>query len=207
MTGNGFIGFQNHLDGDVKMAAHCRSPLPFMLWTSVCLCSFVSVLSLRVPSGPAEPHRPLEGRAADPPGKDAPVAAAAGASQPRRLTGWKLAEEEACRDDLTRICPKHTWTNNLAVLECLQDRKEVGSPRLDWQSSCRRMVIFFWVCRPRISIGPSSNLSPGQWPLKLQDVRNLNTGFNVLGESTKVSKCIWKLFKDLLLNYLLTFCC
>ncbi|XP_033896802.1 Golgi apparatus protein 1-like [Acipenser ruthenus] len=53
-----------------------------------------------------------------------PLAPAAGASQPRRITGWKLAEEEACREDLTRLCPKHTWNNNLAVLECLQDRKE-----------------------------------------------------------------------------------
>ncbi|MGH0121818.1 UNVERIFIED_CONTAM: hypothetical protein FKN15_068804 [Acipenser sinensis] len=53
-----------------------------------------------------------------------PAAPAAGASQPRRITGWKLAEEEACREDLTRLCPKHTWNNNLAVLECLQDRKE-----------------------------------------------------------------------------------
>uniref|UniRef100_A0AAR2K8D6 Golgi apparatus protein 1 n=1 Tax=Pygocentrus nattereri TaxID=42514 RepID=A0AAR2K8D6_PYGNA len=49
---------------------------------------------------------------------------AAAASQPRRSTGWKLAEEEACREDLTRLCPKHSWNNNLAVLECLQDRKE-----------------------------------------------------------------------------------
>uniref|UniRef100_A0A3P8NG41 Golgi apparatus protein 1 n=1 Tax=Astatotilapia calliptera TaxID=8154 RepID=A0A3P8NG41_ASTCA len=42
----------------------------------------------------------------------------------RRSTGWKLAEEAVCRDDLTRLCPKHSWNNNLAVLECLQDRKE-----------------------------------------------------------------------------------
>lgn len=49
-----------------------------------------------------------------------------GASPPRkRTTGWKLAEEGACREDLTRLCPKHSWSNNLAVLECLQDRKEV----------------------------------------------------------------------------------
>uniref|UniRef100_A0A8C8LNX2 Golgi apparatus protein 1 n=1 Tax=Oncorhynchus tshawytscha TaxID=74940 RepID=A0A8C8LNX2_ONCTS len=47
------------------------------------------------------------------------------ASPPRRRTsGWKLAEEGACREDLTRLCPKHSWNNNLAVLECLQDRKE-----------------------------------------------------------------------------------
>uniref|UniRef100_A0A8C9VJN9 Golgi apparatus protein 1 n=1 Tax=Scleropages formosus TaxID=113540 RepID=A0A8C9VJN9_SCLFO len=48
----------------------------------------------------------------------------AAVSQSRRAAGWKLAEEEACREDLTRLCPKHTWNNNLAVLECLQDRKE-----------------------------------------------------------------------------------
>ncbi|XP_060779241.1 Golgi apparatus protein 1b isoform X2 [Neoarius graeffei] len=42
----------------------------------------------------------------------------------RRAGGWKLAEEAACRDDANRLCPKHSWSNNLAVLECLQDRKE-----------------------------------------------------------------------------------
>ncbi|XP_029697019.1 Golgi apparatus protein 1 isoform X2 [Takifugu rubripes] len=47
------------------------------------------------------------------------------ASPPRRRsTGWKLAEEAVCREDVTRLCPKHSWTNNLSVLECLQDRKE-----------------------------------------------------------------------------------
>ncbi|XP_056622414.1 LOW QUALITY PROTEIN: Golgi apparatus protein 1b [Triplophysa dalaica] len=51
-------------------------------------------------------------------------AAASSGSQSRRSTGWKLAEEQACRDDVTRLCPKNTWTNNLSVLECLQDRKE-----------------------------------------------------------------------------------
>ncbi|TRY85806.1 hypothetical protein DNTS_011855 [Danionella cerebrum] len=38
--------------------------------------------------------------------------------------GWKLAEEAACREDVSRVCPKHSWNNNLAVLECLQDRKD-----------------------------------------------------------------------------------
>lgn len=70
----------------------------------------------------ADPPNPPVIKVAVPQAKDAPAAAA---SQPRRATGWKLAEEEACRDDLTRLCPKHTWSNNLAVLECLQDRKEV----------------------------------------------------------------------------------
>lgn len=53
------------------------------------------------------------------------AAAAVAVSQARRAGGWRLAEEEACRDDVTRLCPKHTWSNNLAVLECLQDKKEV----------------------------------------------------------------------------------
>uniref|UniRef100_A0A8C0YQ62 Golgi apparatus protein 1 n=1 Tax=Cyprinus carpio carpio TaxID=630221 RepID=A0A8C0YQ62_CYPCA len=48
-----------------------------------------------------------------------------------RPTGWKLAEEQACRDDVTRLCPKHSWTNNLSVLECLQDKKEVSSTSND----------------------------------------------------------------------------
>ncbi|XP_062861293.1 Golgi apparatus protein 1b [Trichomycterus rosablanca] len=50
--------------------------------------------------------------------------AAFAVSQGKRVAAWKLAEEEACREDIIRLCPKHTWNNNLAVLECLQDRKE-----------------------------------------------------------------------------------
>uniref|UniRef100_A0A7N8YQI9 Golgi apparatus protein 1 n=1 Tax=Mastacembelus armatus TaxID=205130 RepID=A0A7N8YQI9_9TELE len=103
------------------MAAYSRSQLLLLLWF-VPLCGFGSVLGLKAASGPADPPNPPVLRPADPPGKDAP---AAGASQPRRATGWKLSEEEACREDLTRLCPRHTWTNNLAVLECLQDRREV----------------------------------------------------------------------------------
>ncbi|XP_031695224.1 Golgi apparatus protein 1-like [Anarrhichthys ocellatus] len=124
------------------MAAYSYSQLLPLLLTSVCLCGcFGSVLGSKAAGGPAEPpNSPTGLRAADPPAKDAPAAAAAaaaasssadaaaagvaGASQPRRATAWKLSEEEACREDLSRLCPKHTWTNNLAVLECLQDRRE-----------------------------------------------------------------------------------
>ncbi|XP_053497217.1 Golgi apparatus protein 1 isoform X2 [Ictalurus furcatus] len=53
-----------------------------------------------------------------------PKAGAAASQSRRSSTGWKLAEEEACREDVTRLCSKHSWNNNLAVLECLQDRKE-----------------------------------------------------------------------------------
>lgn len=111
-----------------KMAAYSRALLQLLL-SSVCLCGFGSVSGLKAASGPAEPPNAGAHRAAEPQLKDAPAAAAgpgAGASQARRATGWKLSEEEACREDLTRLCPKHTWTNNLAVLECLQDRREVS---------------------------------------------------------------------------------
>ncbi|KAI1904227.1 hypothetical protein AGOR_G00003500 [Albula goreensis] len=43
-------------------------------------------------------------------------------SQPRWTT--KLVEEEVCREDIIRLCPKDTWNSNLAVLECLEGRKE-----------------------------------------------------------------------------------
>lgn len=111
------------------MAPYSRIRLLLPL-TLLYLCSFGSVLGYKTASRPAEPPNPPIHRPAEPPGKDAPAAAAAaGASPPRRATGWKLSEEEACREDLTRLCPRHTWANNLAVLECLQDRREVGPRR------------------------------------------------------------------------------
>ncbi|XP_078800239.1 Golgi apparatus protein 1 isoform X4 [Oryzias latipes] len=99
------------------MAAHGRPPLPLLL-LSACLYSCVAVRGFKVSSGPAEPPNPPAVRTVDLPAKEE------AAAQPRRASGWKLAEEEACREDLSRLCPKHTWTNNLAVLECLQDRRE-----------------------------------------------------------------------------------
>uniref|UniRef100_A0A8C7UTM2 Golgi apparatus protein 1 n=1 Tax=Oncorhynchus mykiss TaxID=8022 RepID=A0A8C7UTM2_ONCMY len=89
---------------------------------------------LKAPSGngnglgnpPPNPPVPVNIIGAPGPVNNVPVAPAVAAmTQPRRATGWKLAEEQSCRDDLTRLCPKHTWSNNLAVLECLQDRKEL----------------------------------------------------------------------------------
>uniref|UniRef100_A0A3P9KDR3 Golgi apparatus protein 1 n=1 Tax=Oryzias latipes TaxID=8090 RepID=A0A3P9KDR3_ORYLA len=99
------------------MAAHGRPPLPLLL-LSACLYGCVAVRGFKVSSGPAEPPNPPAVRSVDLPAKEE------AAAQPRRASGWKLAEEEACREDLSRLCPKHTWTNNLAVLECLQDRRE-----------------------------------------------------------------------------------
>lgn len=109
------------------MAAYSRARLLLLF------CGFGSVLGLKAASGPAEPADPHVLRPADPAVRDAPAPVAAGASLPRRATGWKLSEEEACREDLARLCPKHTWTNNLAVLECLQDRREVSGRGQSWK--------------------------------------------------------------------------
>uniref|UniRef100_A0AAZ3NNY0 Golgi apparatus protein 1 n=1 Tax=Oncorhynchus tshawytscha TaxID=74940 RepID=A0AAZ3NNY0_ONCTS len=114
-----------------KMAASGRVHLLLLLMSvPFCLCT---VQGLKAPSGngnglgnpPANPPVPVNIIGAPGPVNNVPVAPAVAAmTQPRRATGWKLAEEQSCRDDLTRLCPKHTWSNNLAVLECLQDRKE-----------------------------------------------------------------------------------
>uniref|UniRef100_A0A3P8VUW5 Golgi apparatus protein 1 n=1 Tax=Cynoglossus semilaevis TaxID=244447 RepID=A0A3P8VUW5_CYNSE len=109
------------------MASNSRPQLlrPLLILLFVCSFSFGSVLGLKAAIGPAEPPKASVHRGDDAAARDAPAPAApAGASPPRRATGWKLSEEEACREDLTRLCPKHTWSNNLAVLECLQDRRE-----------------------------------------------------------------------------------
>lgn len=55
------------------------------------------------------------------PGAPAPRSARGGGSG----SGWKLSEEAVCREDVVRLCSKHSWANNLAVLECLQDVREV----------------------------------------------------------------------------------
>ena len=108
-----------------KMAACRRVQLLLLLMSvSFCICTIQAFKTQNNGIGNGlgnQQNAPgLNGAAV--PVKDVPVAAA---SQPRRTAGWKLAEEEACREDLTRLCPKNTWTNNLAVLECFQERKEV----------------------------------------------------------------------------------
>lgn len=131
------------------MAAYSRIWL-LLLLTLPCLCRFGSVLGFKATNRAAEPPNASVHRPAVPPVKNAP-ALAAGASQPRRATGWKLSEEEACREDLTRLCPKHTWANNLAVLECLQDRREVRHrrhSRAGLHRCCEGVAGICWVCRP-----------------------------------------------------------
>ncbi len=119
----------SRMTGSVKMADCIRVPLLLLL-----MCILLSVhpirgenINAKLPAKAENPQIPAGGPV---PAAGNVVAAekipGAGASLPRRRSaGWKLAEEAVCRDDLTRLCPKHSWNNNLAVLECLQDKKEV----------------------------------------------------------------------------------
>lgn len=134
----------SRLASSVKMADCIRVPLLLLL---ICILSFVHLIRgengivARLAAEPDKPQNPAggAGRAAGKaavPEKNVGVAA----SLPRRrFTGWKLAEEAVCREDVSRLCPRHSWTNNLSVLECLQDRKEVnyrgGGPW--WRLECR----------------------------------------------------------------------
>lgn len=122
----------SRLTGSVKMADCIRVPLLLLL---MCIFLFVHPIQAqnkaisRLIAGVDKMQNPVggPGPAVGNPGVDERNQGAGASLSRRRSTGWKLAEEAVCRDDLTRLCPKHSWNNNLAVLECLQDRKEVYS--------------------------------------------------------------------------------
>uniref|UniRef100_A0AAX7TKK6 Golgi apparatus protein 1 n=1 Tax=Astatotilapia calliptera TaxID=8154 RepID=A0AAX7TKK6_ASTCA len=120
----------SRLTGSVKMADCIRVPLLLLL---MCIFLFVHPIQAqnkaisKLIAGVDKMQNPVggPGPAVGNPGVDERNQGAGASLSRRRSTGWKLAEEAVCRDDLTRLCPKHSWNNNLAVLECLQDRKEV----------------------------------------------------------------------------------
>lgn len=121
----------SRLSGSVKMADCRRVPLTLLV-----MCVFSLAHQVRggenngVGRHGAVGDNPANHAAGPGPGANQGTAErnqAVGASLSRRpSTGWKLSDEAVCREDLTRRCPKHSWNNNLAVLECLQDKKEVN---------------------------------------------------------------------------------
>uniref|UniRef100_A0AAQ5ZZ56 Golgi apparatus protein 1 n=1 Tax=Amphiprion ocellaris TaxID=80972 RepID=A0AAQ5ZZ56_AMPOC len=111
------------------MADCIRVPLLLLL---MCILSFVHSIRgennviAKLAGNPENLPNPagVLGPAAGNPGAIEKNQGAGASLSRRRSAGLKLAEEAVCREDLTRLCPKHSWNNNLAVLECLQDRKE-----------------------------------------------------------------------------------
>lgn len=124
------------------MAACGRVQLLLLLLAiPACICSIQGAKSQNIHADVNAGDNANDGKNAG--GGLAESKAGAAASQSRRSsTGWKLAEEEACREDVTRLCSKRSWNNNLAVLECLQDRKEVR------RAPCLHDVLV-WVCQQK----------------------------------------------------------
>lgn len=76
-------------------------------------------------------------------------------------SGWKLSEEAVCREDVVRLCSKHSWANNLAVLECLQDVREVRGRAGSGRAYPRRRTKSGAPRRPRPSAPPPPPLLSG----------------------------------------------
>lgn len=127
----------SRLTGSVKMADCIRVPL-FLLLVGTLSSVHPIQGQINVVANAAPQDDNIQNQAGVPgaalvkPGA-AEKKQAAGASLPRkRPADWKLSEEAVCRDDLARLCPKHTWNNNLEVLGCLQDKKEVSWRTSPW---------------------------------------------------------------------------
>lgn len=142
-------GGTSRLTGSAKMADCIRVPLLLLL---VCILSFVcpirgensivSKLAAKADNPQNQAGGPGPVVAIQGALEKSPVAAA---SLPRkRSSAWKLSDEAACREDLTRLCPKHSWNNNLSVLECLQDKNEVHWRRFDCGRGGRSRVCLCW---------------------------------------------------------------
>lgn len=110
------------------------------------------------------------------PGAAAPRSARGGGSG----SGWKLSEEAVCREDVVRLCSKHSWANNLAVLECLQDVREVrvgpgagpGLPAAANKERGPRPA----ASPPRISLMVCV-LKIGVWAAELREASELSAGW------------------------------
>uniref|UniRef100_A0AAX7V6R8 Golgi apparatus protein 1 n=1 Tax=Astatotilapia calliptera TaxID=8154 RepID=A0AAX7V6R8_ASTCA len=147
----------SRLTGSVKMADCIRVPLLLLL---MCIFLFVHPIQAqnkaisKLIAGVDKMQNPVggPGPAVGNPGVDERNQGAGASLSRRRSTGWKLAEEAVCRDDLTRLCPKHSWNNNLAVLECLQDRKELlWNYKLNLTTDPKFESVAVEVCKTTIS--------------------------------------------------------
>ncbi|XP_069757261.1 Golgi apparatus protein 1 isoform X2 [Narcine bancroftii] len=76
--------------------------------------------------------------------------------QAPRKNIWRISEDPACREDVVRLCPKHTWQNNFAVLECLQDLREVDD---EISSDCNHLL---WNYKFNLTTDPKFEAAAGE---------------------------------------------
>ncbi|XP_072374591.1 Golgi apparatus protein 1-like isoform X3 [Scyliorhinus torazame] len=76
--------------------------------------------------------------------------------QAPRKNIWRISEEPLCHEDVVRLCPKHTWQNNFAVLECLQDVREVDD---EISSDCNHLL---WNYKFNLTTDPKFEAAAGE---------------------------------------------
>ncbi|XP_048402447.1 Golgi apparatus protein 1 isoform X1 [Stegostoma tigrinum] len=76
--------------------------------------------------------------------------------QAPRKNIWRLSEDPMCHEDVVRLCPKHTWQNNFAVLECLQDVREVDD---EISSDCNHLL---WNYKFNLTTDPKFEAAAGE---------------------------------------------
>ncbi|XP_067905765.1 Golgi apparatus protein 1-like isoform X2 [Heterodontus francisci] len=76
--------------------------------------------------------------------------------QASRKNIWRISEEPMCHEDVARLCPKHTWQNNFAVLECLQDVREVDD---EISSDCNHLL---WNYKFNLTTDPKFEAAAGE---------------------------------------------
>ncbi|XP_042196349.1 Golgi apparatus protein 1-like [Callorhinchus milii] len=77
-------------------------------------------------------------------------------AQPPRKNVWRISEDALCREDVARLCPKHTWQNNFVVLECLQDVREVDD---EISSGCNHLL---WNYKLNLTTDPKFEAAAGE---------------------------------------------
>uniref|UniRef100_UPI00398F775A Golgi apparatus protein 1 isoform X2 n=1 Tax=Pristiophorus japonicus TaxID=55135 RepID=UPI00398F775A len=100
---------------------------------------------------PAQPRLPFQ---AQPQGPGQPRAP--GQFQAPRKNIWRISEDPMCHEDVARVCPKHTWQNNFAVLECLQDVREVDD---EISSDCNHLL---WNYKFNLTTDPKFEAAAGE---------------------------------------------
>ncbi|XP_067853813.1 Golgi apparatus protein 1 isoform X2 [Heptranchias perlo] len=101
--------------------------------------------------GQAQPHPPFQGQAQPHP----PFQGQAQFQAPRKNI-WRISEDPMCHEDVARLCPKHTWQNNFAVLECLQDVREADD---EISSDCNHLL---WNYKFNLTTDPKFEAAAGE---------------------------------------------
>ncbi|XP_059848581.1 Golgi apparatus protein 1 isoform X1 [Hypanus sabinus] len=106
--------------------------------------------------GASQPRGPVQQQQQPPPPPQGLPYQGRQVFQPPRKNIWRISEDPACHEDVVRICPKHTWQNNFAVLECLQDLREADD---EISSDCNHLL---WNYKLNLTTDPKFEAAAGE---------------------------------------------